>query len=400
MTHGEAAQASALVGALGVGSLLAEIPRILLDLHRMRRDGSFREQQDYLAKLHAQQAKEDVTLRLMAEEQAKRRDRLIENSPFDRSADEVHQLVLAETEDGRAPALLIAPFTRDPVGPGKSAYRLAISTSWQRVPWRGYLKSVDGLIVRPLDHGDVDLHAIRQALHDIPAVLIHGGILADRRVLPEIVVWNLVDEASPRSRQQVPPPAVRISLPMIEVPAHEAGDPVGAELQAQDQLVPLCILVAGMLGDWFRTVQFGQAPGLYRLLPAADERRLAARGGVSALDVAVERRRLDPATALVRQAQICADAGLLGLSVEYIDKAIARLKASANDDSPLQAELRRGVVSAYDMVIAKAPGDLSPDDRPGVAGSRDAAVRGVRDWLWHRTMGGFGWDDPAPDGRQ
>ena len=401
MTHGQAAQGPTLIGALGVGSLLGEIPRIFLDLYKMRRDGSFYDQQDYLAKLRSQEAKEDVSLRLMTEEQAEHRHRVIENSPFNRPPDEARQLVLAETEGGREPALLIAPFARDPAAADKSVYRLAISASWQRAPWRSYLKSIDGLIVRPLHHGDVDLHAIREELYDIPVVLIHGGIQADRRVWPEIVAWNLISEPPQQSRQRDPralPPALRISLPMIEVPRSSERDAVTAELKVQDQLAQLCILVVGMLGDWFRTIRSGQTPALYTLLSAVDDRRLAARGGVGALDLAVEWRRIDAATALVRQAQMCADVGLLNLSVYYIDKAIASLKASIDDDPALQTELRRSVVGVYNMVVAKAPADLSGDEQPGIAARRDEDISELRDWLWHRTMGGFGWDDPASGG--
>ena len=244
MSQDRATQGYGLIGALGVGAWLAEIPRLFLELYRMHRDGNFYDQQDYLAKLQTEQTGREVRVRLLEEEKAERRRREVDDSPFGRSPDEVRQLVLTQTDNGREPALLIAPFTRDPDATDKPTYRLAVSTSWNRVRWRSYLQLIDGLIVRPLHRGDLDLYIIQQILDQIPVVLVHGGIQADRRVWPEIVTWNLIDPPRPSERtvgRNRSFAAYRISLPMIEMSYGTERDAVAAELEVQDTLAGLVL---------------------------------------------------------------------------------------------------------------------------------------------------------------
>ena len=127
MSEGRAAAGPSLASVLGVGSILAEIPRIFLEIYRMRRDGTYYDQQDYLAKLRRDEKASEVSFRLMEHELIERQNRAIENSPFDLRPDEARQLVRSQTADGRLPALLIAPFARDPEAVGKPTYRPAIT---------------------------------------------------------------------------------------------------------------------------------------------------------------------------------------------------------------------------------------------------------------------------------
>jgi hypothetical protein len=388
-----------LIGALGLGSLLAGIPALFLDLYRMRRDGSFFEQQDYLTKLRNR----EIRVRLLEEEAAERRRREIDDSPFGLSAGEVRRLVLAETEDGREPALLIAPFLRDPAAAEKPTYRWAISNIWHRAGWGTYLRTFDGLIGRPLHRGDIDLLAIRQILDEIPVVLVHGAIQADRRVWPEIVTWNVIDSV-PRSELgkglSGSVRAFRISLPMIEMPAASERDAADAELEMQDTLAGLCTLTAGMLGDWFRTVQYGLTPALHKLLPDRGSKQLAAMAGAHALDIAAEYGRLNRATAHVEQAQICVEAGLNEAAIQYLDKVIALLKAPSRGGPALPIELQRRLVDVYDVLMASAEAGLDSGRKSGAGTERAVAIQDIRSRLWHRTLSGFGWDDPGPGGSQ
>lgn len=399
MSQDRSSQASALLGALGVGSMLADIPGIFLEVYRMRRDGTFYQQQDYLAKLHREQTQSEFGLRLMTEE----RTRAIENSPFRLAEDEVRQLVLAETDGGRLPAFLIAPFVREPADNDKPAYRLPIATSWQRAGWRDWLRRIDGLIERPLYRGDVDLRVIRQVLAGIPTVLVHGAIQGDRRVWPEIVTWDLIDRPvrpGHEPGQRVPTQAIGISLPMIEVSQGPGRDAVAADLDAQDQLARLCTVAVGLLGDWFRIVHYSLPPVLYKLVSSADERQLAAAGGAQALDLAIEYGRRDQATARVEQARVCAESGLYPLAVRYLDQAFVALRTSVGHGSAESFELQRALVEIYDMILAEAPGELAPGKQPAGAIERDSGVRELRGRMWDHTMAVLGFDDSSPGERQ
>ncbi|MFD9537575.1 hypothetical protein [Streptomyces sp. NPDC060010] len=321
--------------------IIPDVLRVGLDAWKTKRDGTFFEQNAYMAALHEQAARAAhhrdlesdwhrarITVRLQAETARQAQHRA--HSPFNLPPEDIHDYLYRETGGGRVPALLIAPFFQDDLGrddndKGPSRFLLALRRTWDRMPWQDDLVPVAGAIGRPLRNLDLDVRIIREALHDLPVVLAYGEVQAGRRVLLELCAWNILGEAAGGS-------AIRLSVPGLTLPHPEDGSdrvPTEAALAFEDELGTFCGVLIGVLCDWFHLTHRGRTPQLHRLLPERMEtaRRVVASAAAPLFALAVEYDLMDPVTAYVGQAELYAETGQTERARDIGDTALTALRA-------------------------------------------------------------------------
>jgi hypothetical protein len=372
---------------------LLDLSGRLLDLYRLRRDGSYFDQQRFLASLRQQEAaiaesrwvqREEYSARIRADEAARdyrreverdwrqarinietkllldRHDRRLENSPLTLEPEEMRDHVTAATGDGQRPVLLIAPFYQEHLGRQASddapnAFEVALRRSWFEVPWSGDLAPLGGAIRRPLRNTDIDLMLIQQALHDMPVVLVCGEVQGGQRVWLSLVAWNVVTVPNA--------PSVHLTFPALPLPqAAAAGESDGAaRLAFEDQLGQLVAVTAGMLGEWFHLMKDGRPPRLHTMLPTEleTERRVVAANAAAAYEVAIQRRLVDRVEARVRQAQVYADAGLADRAAATAQEALDALQGSSNQPARQRMDLLRQLVAALEEVGDEAAAEAA-----------------------------------------
>ena len=296
---------------------LYELSGRLLEVFRLRRDGSFFTQQRFLAQLKEEEAAaaqlreterdwRQAVVSVEVKAELDRRERQIVNMPFSHPVEDVEQLVRTATQDGQRPALLIAPFHNErSIGKEDGephTFRTALRNSWRATPWFEDLACLDGLISRPLSKTDVDVLQIRQSLIDLPIVMIYGEIQGDTRVWASIAAWNLT--GSDQSW-------LHIAFPALTLPHDDGGrDAQQARLDFEDLLGAQVTLSAGVLGQWFHLVRYGREPDLNQAFRSIPQReRLAISAGlVAACDSALERGVVDIRSSKLWQARLYAEA--------------------------------------------------------------------------------------------
>ena len=168
-------------------------------------------------------------------------------------------------EEGRPrPLLLLAPFPDETQDPGhadvdRPAFRQVLRRVWDRQPWAGGLACHDGAFRRPPKRRTADLWRVRQALGDLPTVLVHGQI-EDGALMARVTAWNLFADAGANLDK------VEVELPDMILPT-----PTGDVCADREELVRLyeqvadeCAIVAGACGDWFHLLRHGRIRGLHR----------------------------------------------------------------------------------------------------------------------------------------
>lgn len=313
----------------------------LLEVYKMKRDGSYFDQQQFAHLLRENEAaaaevrnaeREERAANIRAEEasrsnryevdrdwrqaqisiQAKtdqdKIDRDIENSPFSCTAQELREWVCEATNDGSRPALLVAPFFHDELNregndDGPHAFRVAIRRAWVNSQWAADVGSMDGTMKRPLRQTDLDVALLQKALSDLPVILVYGDVQAGKRVWPSLTAWNIVDSGNQ---------AIQVNFPPLALPRNSADEEIRRtnRLAFEDELGYSTALTIGLLGEWFHLANYGRSPYIHRTLPEnmGLERRAMALGLVSAYEVAIQRRRVGGITGRIEQAVLCRDA--------------------------------------------------------------------------------------------
>jgi hypothetical protein len=361
----------------GIGGLISGLPSTLLDVYRMRRDGTFFEQQEFVARIqehtadldHQRQVELEARLSANRSEEelrrqtfAARRDYLnsrlrvlerveltralqeLRDSPFGDGA-QAHDRVADLTRGGRRPALLIAPFlddrrtTTDNSG-NPFAFRFALRDGWKDAPWQEDMGLDAGLIDRPLIRTDFDLNVIRRALADLPVVLVHGWIQGGTRVGLELVAWNIVDDPQTPGRSS----AIQLPFPPVKMERPGPAD----ELEFEDQLGLVNAQLASTLSEWFHVAQ-GRRPDRHRDLPERFGPAVGA-GSLVAVELAVERGRVTPLEAMTYQARVYADIGERRRLGETVDRALNRIgQGTRPDDIGHLRALREAVRADEEM---------------------------------------------------
>jgi hypothetical protein len=316
----------------------------LLELYKLRRDGSFFDQQRFLHLLQEQEAaaaaaraeelqsretvarSEEANLNnqyevardwrqaqvsIEVKTELDRLERNLANSPFAYTADELHGLVYEATQGGARPVLLVAPFfnedlNRESNDDGPHAFRVAIRRAWLNSPWASDVSTLDGALTRPLRNTDLDIALVQRALWDLPVLLVYGDVQTGTRVWPSLTAWNIVDTPDFRS--------IQVNFPPLALPAAVSDDRLRREerLAFEDELGRSTAVTTAMLSDWFHLARDGRPPSIHRTLPGeqALERRAAALGLVAAYEVAIEQGRTPIHEGRIAQADLLRAAGL------------------------------------------------------------------------------------------
>ncbi len=242
------------------------------------------------------------------------------------------ELVAEATGGGARPALLIAPFYHEDTGTNASAPRfvVALRQSWLTTPWHDDLAPLAGLIDRPLHRLDVDVRAVRQALHGLPVVLVYGQVQEGGRVWPSLAAWNILPGTGDSS--------LHLTFPQFSLPAPDDGE---ALRDLGDQLGRMFALTVGNLGDWFHLLRNQRPPRLHRMLAEdeSSERAFLSTSAADAYDLMVTEGQLDSDLARAHQARVLVEGGLPDLAGRMARSALGDLAAS-----PLENATRRMAV--------------------------------------------------------
>ncbi|MFF7492000.1 hypothetical protein [Streptomyces rubiginosohelvolus] len=332
----------------------------LLELYKLRRDGSFFDQQDFMHLLREDEAAAAASVRsneairnngfeverdwrqaqtsIYVKTEQDRLDRNFDNLPFSYSAQELHELVREATGGGTRPALLVAPFFHEELNKegnddGPHAFRVAIRRAWMNCAWSGDVRILDGFVKRPLRNTDLDVMLLQRALWDLPVILVCGEVQGGARVWPSLTAWNIVDSSDFCS--------IQVNFPSLPLPTGTSGENSyrEARLAFEDELGESTAVTVGMLGEWFHLARYGRRPRIHQTLPENRglERRAAALGLTAAYEVAMDRGRIPICEGMAEQAALFWTAGRHS---EARSVALAALRAGeqTNEEAlPLEA---------------------------------------------------------------
>jgi hypothetical protein len=297
-----------------LAGVLAALPQVLLDVYRMRRDGSVPEQLERTARLHArelanehqsrlEQAAWETRLRVLEQVELARAAAEHAESPFGHMADdEVREQVERLTDGQKRPALLIAPLlntTRTSQGNVDQpfSYRVSLRSGWLESPWNSDMQVDAGLIGQPLLRTDLHLRRIRELLADLPVIVVHGFVEEGGKVRLEIVAWGIINGSSDQPNNEA------IQIHISDASSTEAGHLP----EVPERLGFACSQLCAVLAEWFYVAR-GRAPHRHRDL-SGNLAKATAVGSLVALSLGLDRRHLDRLTAVVHQAILHADLG-------------------------------------------------------------------------------------------
>ncbi|MFD8865776.1 hypothetical protein ACFV1F_15605 [Streptomyces sp. NPDC059590] len=334
--------------AAGMFRGITDLSGRLLEIYKMKRDGSYFDQQEFAHLLRENEAaaaeirnaeREEYAAVIRAEEASRNNqyeidrdwrqaqisiqtkaaqdklDRDMANAPFSYTPQELRELVRERTNNGSRPALLVAPFfheelNREGNDDGPHAFRVAIRRAWVNSQWATDVCSMDGTMNRPLRQTDLDVTLLQRALSDLPVILVYGDVQAGRRVWPTLTAWNIVDSVNFES--------VQVNFPPLSLPPTSSDEEIrrANRLAFEDELGYSTALTVGLLGEWFHLAKYGRPPYIHRTLPEnmGLERRAMALGLVAAYEVAIQRGRVDGALGRIQQAALYRDA-------QFVDEA-------------------------------------------------------------------------------
>lgn len=300
-----------------LAGVVSALPQVLLDVYRLRRDGSVPEQLEHAARIHAQelirehqsrleQTVWETRLRILEHVELARVAAEHAESPFGLVADDAVREQVERLTDGRKrPALLIAPLlntTRTNQGniDQPYSYRVSLRSGWLESPWGSDMQVDAGLIGQPLLRTDLHLRRIRELLADLPVIVVHGFIEEYEKIRLEIVAWNIINGTSDQSNNEA-----------IQIHISDTGSVGIRNLpEVSESLAFACSQLCAVLAEWFY-VAHGRVPRRHRDLPG-DLAKATAAGSLVALSLGLDRQYLDRLTALVHQAILHADLGEIG----------------------------------------------------------------------------------------
>ncbi|MET9295820.1 hypothetical protein [Streptomyces sp. NPDC003077] len=254
---------------------------------------------------------------ILAHTERARRKAERKTSPFQVDSRAVRDHALGATRSFSRPLLLVAPFHSRAAGESGSAtdpeeLLLSFLHTWDAQPWCEDMGRLVGVFRRPLSMFDLDVSVIRQALDDVPTVLVSGEIDRAGHLWINVIGWNLLPEAEdrPPAAEGQAADAYRIVLPAV-ADDREGGarDPAG-EQAFRDEVAASALLVAEVYAEWFHSAR-GRPPSLHRRLPAPAGawRGAIAAGSAAMVGIAVERGLLHPVFGLLVQARTYLEGG-------------------------------------------------------------------------------------------
>jgi hypothetical protein len=346
-----------------LAGVVAALPQVLLDVYRMRRDGSVPEQLERAARIHAQelarehqsrleQAVWETRLRVLEQVELVRVAAEHAESPFGHIADEdVREQVERLTDGRKRPALLIAPLlntTRTNQGniDQPYSYRVSLRSGWLESPWSSDMQVDAGLIGQPLLRTDLHLRRIRELLADLPITVVHGFIEEGDKVRLEIVAWNIINGASDQLNNE----AIQIHI------SDFSSVGVRRLPTVSEALALACSQLCAVLAEWFYVAR-GREPHRHRDLPGNLAKATAA-GSLVALSLGLDRQHLDRLTALVHQAILHADLGEVGPLVDALNSVNETLREIDEDEDTAERLLR---LLHQTVIRAASSGKYAPE---------------------------------------
>ena len=363
---------------------MTDISGQLLELYKLKRDGTFFDQQAFSSKLREYEAsaaseraeKREIMLAKLGEDRAQsdhyrnfesqltaarinvalQRElhadtRLLENAPYGFDQKELAEIVAQASGQGAKPALLIAPFFNDELSVneadnGPPAFRIAIRRSWMGCPWSNDVALLDGLLKRPLRNTDLDVLIIRQALKSLPVIVVHGEIQGQNRVWCSITAWNI---APPYTGQ-----SISVNLPPLPLP-HWDANRRQERIEFEDGLGWAVAVTAGLLAEWFHLMKSGRRPKLHRQIPEDTiSLREVGPGLAAAYDVAISTKVIDALSGRVNQAIVLAESGYQEIAVDVLRSIAKDLDQGGRVADPDSLNMLQKANS-----IAEASGDSS-----------------------------------------
>lgn len=375
---------------IDIFSGISDMTGHLVELYRVRRDGTFFEQQQFMAQLREDEAAqahkrsleqaaavasqsadqleatqkweidkqiasaglEIATTRIIRNDETNH-----QNGAFRYGLEKTRSLVEAATAGGTRPALLIAPFYQDHLSDndndnGPHSFRVAIRRSWKSKGWHDDVGLLDGLISRPLRNTDTDLMVIQQDLYDLPVIIAYGEVQDSTRVWTSLSAWNIaVGDGTP---------AIHINLPPMHLEPDDEAQGIKSRLAFEDELGDRIALVAGTLAEWFHVVNHGRTPHLHKMAAASDGfgRRHLAFSTLAAFEVAFQKAGVSEFTARVEQMATCLDVDMIEPARELAVVAYEIIASSAEElnrtDRSKIRSLSAGLAALGDEELAES----------------------------------------------
>jgi hypothetical protein len=343
----------------------------IIELYKIKRDGTFYEQKAFESVLDDREAAvaaeqqmassaasdwRGLEIQLATISQTDRLNRLMAASPFRLSPADTRETAWKASGEGAAPVMLCAPLGIDKrVSEADSHFsELDILDHWSRHPCSGDVVSLGGLVDRPLKNQDLDVHIITETLPGIPAIILYGQLKPDRTLWLLICACNIMTK-------ETRPELVKIALPEFPLP------PPGAAPEAisawKDNVRSQVTTVVALLAQWFHLVRYQRRPALERFssLDGGQEiRKFIAARLIPAYEVLASygssgaALRIDQ-TELFVEAGLAAQAGVYALSI----LGTARDQAAEDTDYATLARLRAIFDGIGDTASAAEVADLA-----------------------------------------
>jgi hypothetical protein len=313
-----------------------------------------------------------LELRASLEEERRRQDRGLKNSPFEDLVDVVHDQVLEASAERSRPVLIPTPLYAPATGPpGAGAapdLRTLVRRSWYQAPWQDTMTVLSGLIMRPLERIDLDVQTIHRALRDLPVVLVHGQLHAASEVRLEVNAWGLSPHIGTNMLHLRLPP---MSLDPADPAASRDAQRLARDLE--DTVGEITSLAAGICSEWFHVVRGGTPPRLHREVPdeAAALREALALNASLLLGAHDDADPVGQSVVLLSRLAILAESGLTDLSRSVLPHAADAARASLAAEHRRYSRLADALSEAYAAVKRNGDPALIALVRQHLGGIRD-----------------------------
>ena len=359
----------------------------LLDLYKIKRDGSFYQQQEYASRLREREAAvaaelaavdaassqwRGLDIALASMSQADRLNRFLSTNPLRLSPEDTKQVALEASSGGKRPLLLEAPINVDKHASSFKALKtldLGVGQRWSRHPCADDVHTLTGVIERPLKHQDLDVHLIARAMPEIPAILIYGHVDAENSLWLSIYAWNIVAN----NPDQEP---MRLAFPRIDCP--DVSTTSRALQEWKEKVVTQVITIIALLGQWFFLVRHGRKPTLNKLSgPGHDNemRALLARQLVAAYEVLAFEGN-SSVDLRMDQAELFVDAGMHAQASVFALSMLDQLRKKA------QSETDYPVLQRLAALLETTGDEASASEAAGLLEARSMeAVHRILGWM-------------------
>ncbi|HEX6353316.1 hypothetical protein [Actinophytocola sp.] len=312
----------------------AEHERTLVRLHTAAELAESAAERDHVRELDL--AQERAVLSLRVQQRVKEDDRESADGPFGVPDSVMREQLAQHTDDGRLPALMIAPFHRDGDLPGVEGFRPSVREMWDASAWGQDAVLAEGFTRRALHRMDYDLLRIGQVVGDLPVILVWGVVRADHQVVPKLTAWNLGSRPDGRATSLTFTPMV---LPRSD-----------ERVEFENALGELLTGVLCAMTDRFHLVRHGRPPSIETLRSAPPEIRQAlALSAVLAYDTAIRHGVLPDEEAVAGQAHLLSASGLTDQATETVTDALDTLTDSTRPARELITAARETAAVADEL---------------------------------------------------